>query len=73
MELIWHKHVPLKVSIFAWQMLRERLPTKSNLVIRGIIPSDARLCAAGCGHVEDTTHLFLSCPTFGAIWLLVQA
>jgi len=54
-------------------MLKERLPTKSNLAIRGIISSEARLCVAGCGHVEDTTHLFLSYPTFGAIWPLVRA
>ncbi|MCI64593.1 cysteine-rich receptor-like protein kinase, partial [Trifolium medium] len=27
-ELIWHKQVPLKVSIFAWRLLRDRLPTK---------------------------------------------
>jgi len=53
-------------------MLRERLPTKENLAIRVIIPSEARLCVAGCGHVKDTTHLFLSCSTFGAIWPLVR-
>ncbi|GAU16213.1 hypothetical protein TSUD_298450 [Trifolium subterraneum] len=31
-ELIWHKQVPLNVSIFAWRLLRDRLPTKANLV-----------------------------------------
>lgn len=25
--LIWHRHVPLKVSIFAWCLLRNHLPT----------------------------------------------
>ncbi|KAK2382490.1 hypothetical protein QL285_070021 [Trifolium repens] len=30
--LLWHKQVPLKVSIFAWRLLRDRLPTKANLV-----------------------------------------
>ncbi|GAU36546.1 hypothetical protein TSUD_277520 [Trifolium subterraneum] len=34
-DLIWHKQVPLKVSIFAWRLLRDRLPTKENLVTRG--------------------------------------
>jgi len=54
-------------------MLKERLPTKSNLPMCGIITSEACLCVAGCGHVEDTTHMFLSCPTFGAIWPLARA
>jgi hypothetical protein len=27
-ELIWHKQVPLKASILAWRMLRNRLPTR---------------------------------------------
>ena len=72
LDLIWHKKVPLKVSILAWRLLRDRLPTKSNLANRGIISTEARLCVAGCGHAEDSTHLFLACPTFGAIWPMVR-
>jgi hypothetical protein len=45
-DLIWHRQVPLKVSIFAWRLLRDRLPTKTNLVVRGII----------------THHLIYVCP-----------
>jgi len=51
LDFIWHKKVPLKVSIFAWRRLRDRLLTKSNLAIRGIINIEARMCVAGCGHV----------------------
>jgi hypothetical protein len=32
-DLIWHKQIPLKMSVFAWRLLREGLPTKSNMVI----------------------------------------
>jgi len=73
MELIWHKQAPLKISILAWRLLRDRLPTKNNLANHGVIPLEARLCLTGCGHVEDVNHLFLSCPTFGALWPLVRA
>ena len=31
---VWHRQVPLKVSLFAWCLLRDRLPTKINLVRR---------------------------------------
>ncbi|CAJ2670936.1 unnamed protein product [Trifolium pratense] len=71
--LIWHPHVPLKVSIFAWRLLRDRLPTKANLVTRAILSSEDHLCVSGCGEVESAQHLFLSCSTFGALWSLVSS
>jgi hypothetical protein len=36
-DLVWHKQIPLKVSILGWRLLRHRLPTKTNLVARDII------------------------------------
>jgi hypothetical protein len=72
-DLVWHKQVPLKVSIFAWRLLRDRLPTKSNLVARGIISPEAHFCVSGCGGLESAQHLFLSCSTFGSLWALVRA
>jgi hypothetical protein len=54
--LIWHKQVPLKVSVMVWRLLRNRLPTKDNLVRRHIIPLDGSLCVTGCESVE-TTHV----------------
>ncbi|XP_024640828.1 uncharacterized protein [Medicago truncatula] len=71
-DLIWHKQVPLKVSILAWRLMRDRLPTKLNLANRDILSVEERLCVAGCGIVEDVTHFFLSCATFGALWPMVR-
>ncbi|XP_024626839.1 uncharacterized protein [Medicago truncatula] len=72
-DLVWHKQVPLKVSIFAWRLIRDRLPTKSNLASRGILSSEACLCVSGCGLLEDARHLFLSCRFFGLLWPLVRS
>ncbi|KAK2387235.1 hypothetical protein QL285_061035 [Trifolium repens] len=72
-DLIWHRHVPLKVSIFAWRLLRDRLPTRANLVSRGILAPDLHYCVAGCGSIETAQHLFLSCSTFGSLWALVRS
>ncbi|MCH82482.1 cysteine-rich receptor-like protein kinase, partial [Trifolium medium] len=47
--LLWHQQVPVKVSILAWRLLRNRLPIKDNLAARNIIPVDSQLCASGCG------------------------
>ncbi|GAU16203.1 hypothetical protein TSUD_298350 [Trifolium subterraneum] len=62
-DLIWHKQVPLKVSVAAWRLLRNRLPTKDNLVRRHIIPQGAHLCVAGCGLIRPNymTILFSLC------------
>ncbi|GAU41930.1 hypothetical protein TSUD_139160 [Trifolium subterraneum] len=56
------------VSIFAWRLLHDRLPTKANLVTHGILSPADGLCVCGCGAAESAQHLFLSCSTFGSIW-----
>ncbi|GAU19084.1 hypothetical protein TSUD_79060 [Trifolium subterraneum] len=71
--LIWHPQVPLKVSILAWRLLRDRLPTKANLVTRGILSPEAHFCVSGCEAVESAQHLFLSCSTFGPLWSIVSS
>ncbi|GAU29128.1 hypothetical protein TSUD_58940 [Trifolium subterraneum] len=70
--IIWHKQVPLKVSICAWRLLRDRLPTRTNLVSRGIISPEAHFCVSGCGGIESTQHLFFTCGTFGSLWSAVR-
>jgi hypothetical protein len=71
-DLVWHKQVLLKVSILAWRLLRDRLPTKQNLLRRGIIqPADIN-CVAGCGNIESLVHMFIHCDIFGALWQHVR-
>jgi hypothetical protein len=72
-DLVRHKQVPLKMSIFAWRLLCDRLPTKANLVTRGIIDSAAHSCVSGCGGVESAQNLFINCNTFGSLWSLVRS
>ncbi|GAU41062.1 hypothetical protein TSUD_284320 [Trifolium subterraneum] len=70
-KLIWHPQVPLKVSIFTWRLLRDRLPTKTNLVTRDILSPAAHFCVSSCGAADSAHHLFISCNTFGSLWTLV--
>ncbi|PNX93679.1 receptor-like kinase [Trifolium pratense] len=72
-DLVWHKQVPLKVYILAWRLLRDRLPTKANLVSRGILSSLTISCVSGCGEVESAHHLLLSCSIYGSLWALVRS
>ena len=69
---MWRKEVPLKVFVFAWCLLRDRLPTKDNLFRRNIIQDDARGCVARCNFNESADHLFLHCHVFGQVWYLVR-
>lgn len=72
-NLVWHKQVPLKVSIVAWRLLKDRLPTKINLRRRGIAQVTDTLCVAGCGKEESASHLFLHCPVFGSLWQHIRS
>jgi len=70
--LNWYKDVPLKVSVFAYRLLRNRLPTKDNIVRLGLITHEVNLCVSECGMVETTTHLFLNRVSFGSFWYMVH-
>ena len=39
---VWNKVMSLKVSLLVWKMLRNCIPTKGNLIYRGIIPPKFR-------------------------------
>jgi len=71
-KALMHKDIPLKVVLFAWRLLRDRLPTKDNLFRRGVIAANDRLCVGGCGSLESTPHLFLHCNVFGEVWHLIH-
>ena len=60
--------VLLKVSVFAWRLLRNRLPTKDNLFARGVIPHGNNTCVAGCGDIKAIQHLFIYGLYSAALW-----
>jgi len=72
-DAVWHKHVPLKVSICVWRLLRNWWPTNDNLMRRGVISTGSQLCVSGCGDNELLDHLLIHCPTFGFLWQHVKA
>jgi hypothetical protein len=68
---VWHKLVPTKVFLFAWRLLKDRIPTRSNLARRHVLQSNDTLCVGGCGFIETTKHLVLGCQLFGKVWYLL--
>ena len=53
--------------LFAWRLFRDKLPTKDNLLHRGAIDHDSRMCVARCGLEESSHHLFLHCNVVVAV------
>ena len=66
---IWRIHVPLKIRIFLWQLIRKRLPTNDN-IRRRRGPSNGQ-CAL-CGGPEDANHIFFTCSLARFVWSAVR-
>ena len=71
-NFVWLKVNPLKVSIFAWKLLRNRVPTRNNLFQWRIIACTDQECTAACGMNKDVNHLFVNCNFYGRLWYLIS-
>ncbi|MCI33082.1 F-box family protein, partial [Trifolium medium] len=69
---LWKSWVPLKVIVFSWQLLQDRIPSRQNLLRRKVLPDpDSAICAL-CGLSEESfVHLFISCPVVSSVWYTV--
>ncbi|CAJ2637211.1 unnamed protein product [Trifolium pratense] len=66
---IWNCPAPSKVSGFVWQLLHNRIPTRSNLVFRNIIQAGADSSCVFCDEeLESTSHLFIYCEFARRVW-----
>ena len=71
-DIIWHKEVPLKVSLFVRRLLSNWILTKNNLFRWGILHQNTHLCKFGCSLVESAKYLFLVCLYIGSIQHLLR-
>ncbi|RZB94304.1 Nucleolin 2 isoform G [Glycine soja] len=66
-RVLWKIRIPSKIAIFVWRLLRDRLPTKSNLQARQVQIPD--LNCPFCGRMEeDASHLFIHCSKIQPLW-----
>nr|GEY93341.1 RNA-directed DNA polymerase, eukaryota [Tanacetum cinerariifolium] len=56
----WVKYIPIKVNIFAWRARQGFLPTRVNLVRRGI-NIESSTCPICSSCEEDVNHIFFRC------------
>lgn len=54
---------------FSWQLLLDRLPTRTNLCQRKVLHEDDDLFCVFCNsQFESALHLFLHCPFTSSLW-----
>ncbi|MCH79823.1 LINE-1 reverse transcriptase like [Trifolium medium] len=65
---LWKSPAPSKVIAFSWRLFYDRVPTKDNLCLRGILPTSGGGCI-WCGiESEMSSHLFLHCKVALEVW-----
>jgi len=66
-EVLWKIRIPSKIAVFAWRLLRDKLPTKSNLRARQVQILD--MTCPFCRRMEeDASHLFIHCIKIQPLW-----
>ncbi|KAG5041359.1 hypothetical protein JHK82_013466 [Glycine max] len=66
-EELWKLKLPSKITIFAWRLIRDRLPTRSNLRRKQIEVDDPR-CPFCRSAEESAAHLFFHCSRIAPVW-----
>lgn len=65
---LWRARAPLKAQIFAWRLLRDRLPTKGNLVKRNTLGELDQSCCCCSIKDESAAHFFMRCREIEKLW-----
>ncbi|GKC01049.1 RNA-directed DNA polymerase, eukaryota [Tanacetum coccineum] len=56
----WVKFIPIKINIFVWRARRDCLPTRTNLIRRGVY-MDSIACPICGSYEEDIHHILFEC------------
>jgi len=66
-KTIWNLNIPPRAVIFSWRLLKDRLPTRYNLLRRNVSISD-QVCPL-CGYYqEEAGHLFFNSKLTSGLW-----
>ncbi|KAL8486433.1 hypothetical protein ACS0TY_023210 [Phlomoides rotata] len=69
-KVLWNNLCPPKLAIHAWRVIKERLPTTTNLHRRRSLPVGADLNCVFCRNSTETVrHVFFECPFAYSVWM----
>ena len=70
---VWKSWAPSKVVVFSWQLILDKIPSRLNLVRRGVpLPESGLGCIFCDESSESSVHLFVSCPSTSPVWYQVS-
>ena len=69
LKKIWRLKIPLKIRVFLWQVIHDRLPTREQILKR-YGPTDGK-CPL-CGSSETLDHLMFQCATAVFVWSVIR-
>ncbi|XP_071740162.1 uncharacterized protein [Rutidosis leptorrhynchoides] len=67
----WCKLLPIKINIFLWRLLNDRIPTRVNLAFKGIDINCITCLNCGIGG-DARDHIFLHCSMAVSLWRRVR-
>ncbi|GJW54014.1 RNA-directed DNA polymerase, eukaryota, reverse transcriptase zinc-binding domain protein [Tanacetum coccineum] len=66
----WNRIIPIKVNVFLWRLMLNKLATRVNLDRRGVDVGSI-LCLICRDDVESANHIFFSCDMAKDLWALL--
>ncbi|GJS80882.1 RNA-directed DNA polymerase, eukaryota, reverse transcriptase zinc-binding domain protein [Tanacetum coccineum] len=66
----WNRNIPIKVNVFLWRAMLNKLPSKVNLDMRGF-DVDSILCPICLGDLKMVNHSFFNCVLAKDLWHLL--
>jgi hypothetical protein len=71
---VWENLAPMKVKIFSWQVLLQRLQTRANLFQRGVIRNGPQSQCVWChSELKSEVHLFTKCEVAVEVWSAIHS
>lgn len=64
----WNDYVQSKVVVLVRRLLQNKVPTRVNLIKRGVLECDYSECPFECDIEESETHLFFDCQLKLELW-----
>ena len=70
LAVLWCTKIPNRIAFLVWRSLKNRLPTKDNLLKRDVIDVNSdQTCVLCNNYIESALHLFLPCEVVTNLWL----
>jgi hypothetical protein len=68
---VWIKGAPLKVQVFLWLTVQDKVSTRAFLHQRTVLSATQASCVFSSSDLETSEHLFIHCNFSRSVWMKV--